>query len=267
MTPIFPARYLYDFVRYVGTRRDIVALNYDGLKFYGDTDYENAYPTEWRQFLEARHPDKIYLLIQYDVDADPWRTSHALRVHAMHGVPVSVMVFASPLKGSPIEYHEDLGHLRGNGAASVGYHCNAYDRTLHDLDAAKRLFAMDVEELRHVYGRVGFWSPHGGRADAEGRSNAHVLETPVELRDSLRWIHNRHGIRKNGQHSDGGILGEKYDVPRDLVKFVRGMKRGNRYRILLHPQYYGDNYESHSRLVGQGWYDEVIEMGGDVWGL
>jgi hypothetical protein len=271
MNALLPAEYLVGFLAHVKARTDVVLFDYDDLHFYGDTNFGEGYPTEWKQWLARRDPEKIYLTIQYDVDANPERTAAALRVHAKGRIPVNVMVFAHPLGGGVREYHAALHILYEmvrHEAAVVGYHCNVYERANFKIDRAYRLFHSDIESLDDHYLPISYWSPHGGKRDEDDHSNAHVITTPVEMAARLRHVHNRYGIRKHGQYSDGGISGERYaKAERDLVKFVAEMEPGKRYRVLLHPQYYGDEFTPHANLVGQEWYDRIIERGGDVWGI
>ena len=59
--------------------------------------------------------------------------------------------------------------------------------------------------------KLDFFCPHGGARDSEGRSNVH-FGMPEEMRESVRWVLNRHSIKLNGVRSDGGFRNkERWD--------------------------------------------------------
>ena len=78
-------------------------------------------------------------------------------------------------------------------------------------------------------------------------------------------------VRFDGSYSDGGINGRRLDpAHRDLRQFVRSWKRGKRYRVLTHPQYYFSPHHRSGRLAGTPWYDEILEtyasdLNGNAW--
>ena len=93
-----------------------------------------------------------------------------------------------------------------------------------------------------------------------------------DLFDTVRWVHNKWGPRFDGVYSDGGLGMPRYNVERDLRKFVKTWKPGNRYRILLHPQYYGADHQAKgvngADLTGVDWYEDLVAIyadGGSAW--
>ena len=80
---------------------------------------------------------------------------------------------------------------------------------------------------------------------------------PHETGFDLKWVHNGMSPYFDGNYSDGGINSMKRDpAKRDLRDFVKTLKRGRRYRILTHPQYYHSPCGRSPRLSGTGWYEK-----------
>lgn len=262
----FPFEYVAGLVRHLAERPDVDLIRYDDLDFDGDTDYENSYPREQERWVDLQPPDKISVLLQYDVDSNPEATARLLGAHTGVGAPVSVMIFAVPPDGDEEGYHMAL---RSGGihdpSVLVGYHSNAYERSDFDPVSAQSLFLWDVGNLRGLYGSIRFWSPHGGRRDKDGQSNAFGPEPVRWIRQNMRWVHNRRTVRFKKTYSDGGIGGTRYKNERDLRKFVAEMEPGARYRILLHPQYYVDRPQECPTLEDKAWYHEVLSREGRVW--
>lgn len=264
---VLPARHIEDAVRYLAARTNVEFLRYDDLLFDDDVDADNAYPYEFLRWRTARDPEKVYVLCQYDVDLLPQNTMRQLAVHRELGVPATVMLFAVPQLERADSYHGALTEIVTGGypesIVTVGYHSNAYERSGFSVDRWVSRFCEDVGFLTSQYRDIQFWSPHGGARDAHGKSNAHYLETPSWLRAGLRQIHNGRTVRFAATYSDGGLLNPGYTVGRDLRAFVAAMVPGHRYRILLHPQYYGaGELEPCALLAGQDWYEETIAKGG-----
>ncbi|UCD34442.1 MAG: hypothetical protein JSU90_09090, partial [Nitrospiraceae bacterium] len=160
------------------------------------------------------------------------------------------------------DYGLDYEYLRGLERKKrfvIGYHSNAFEQALFSREAALRIFRDDVKALRRYF-KVRFFSPHGGARNAEGQSN-NILSIPPALRWSLRWVHNRHTVKFDGQYSDGGInLGGSMDPEkRNLINFVSTWRAGKRYRVLIHPEYYHRNWTIAERLNGVPWYERLLE--------
>jgi len=211
---------------------------------------------EWIKNLTNEDSKKIHLLIQYDVDAYPERTKKLLQVNEKYGIPANIMIFhechsREKLKKynklELIDYeidYEYLKYLETKGFV-IGYHFNGYERALFNIDLTSKVFIEDVQELRKHFD-IKYFSPHGGVKDMQGKTNPHCVIIPPKIMKSIFWVHNGKSVKFAKTYSDGGItakLGEYKPLKeRSLIDFMKNMEPGKRYRILLHPQYYTDNY-------------------------
>lgn len=271
----FPYSYLKGFLQFLWRNRESVRIvTYNDLRLDEDEDYKNCYKDEyaaWTSDLKAGRLDgsKIYVLLQHDVDRLPDRTHAALQDEESLGLKSNVMIFNHKIERSilksegrivftPYEVDwEELKRLQQRGFV-VGYHSNAVERAKFDWSEALTIFLRDLQELREEFG-VRYFSPHGGVRDGEGRSNA-ALEPPDETMRVHRWVQNRFTVRFAGTFSDGAISGVKRDPEgRDLREFVKTWKRGYRYRVLLHPQYYNERFTPSKMLQRAEWYRELCE--------
>jgi hypothetical protein len=281
--PHFPIEYLRDFVSYVNARPDIELITYDDLPFEDDYNYEAYYPTEYPRWMANRDPSKIYLLIQYDVDSDPHRTSDILLHHERIKAPVCVMThcmfpdrrpylidwwYLERFSRNALKYEND------NKLFCIGYHNNAYCRILKDGGEKYpgELWAYvksDCDFISCHVGKVRYYSAHGGHRDGNGKTNAHF--TPPDgwqEENDLRWVHNHYTVRFPKQYSDGGLPSLDYPCDRNLQNFVKIMQPGYRYRVLLHPQYYGRKPVPVKSIKDEHWYQAVLkryENGENVW--
>jgi hypothetical protein len=269
-----PFGYLRDFFEFLAARRDVEALTYADLDWGDDRDAAGGYPGEaraWREALRSgrRDPAKAYVVIQQDVDTAPEQTVDALRVQERLGVRSNVMIFnrrinrrlyrdTGRVEYTPYFGEEQRAYLQAleRKGFVVGYHCNAYERSAFSAAAAQRIMLEDIEELRRQH-RLGFMSAHGGPRDAQGRSN-NSLPLPDGLEPPVRWVHNGYTLFFDATYSDGGMnSGRRPADAFDLRRFVAAMRPGGRYRVLLHPQYYGAEVERNPKLES-AWYDEVL---------
>lgn len=277
MKSYIPFGYLADFLEYLGRHRDIFeVLTYRDLPWGEDWDYAAGYPAEsaaWDESLRSgrRDASKVYLLLQHDVDSLPERTLAALRVEERLGLRSNVMIFnrrvdrrhyreAGELRYT--EYPADHAYLQALESKGfvIGYHCNAYERSGFSRPEAERVMLEDIDQLGRTFA-LGFMSAHGGHRGPDGKSN-NSLDLPPAARRRIRWVHNGHGIRVDGGFTDGGMnSGRRAGQDFDLRPFMRSLRPGRRYRILLHPQYYGDEVEANPHLRSP-WYDEVLEAYG-----
>jgi hypothetical protein len=270
-----PLQYYIDFLKMLAENTDrIKVITYRDFCWGDDYDYQNNYPAEhaaWTKKLRKGEidPGKIYVLLQHDVDSNPGRTIDVAREEERLGVPSNIMIFNKRISrrylkatgkllytGYPLDY-DYLHRLQEQNGFVIGYHCNAFEQGLFDMQAAKNVFESDVRELREHFA-IDFFSPHGGTPSPNGLNN-HDLEIPASLSNSIRWVHNRHTPWFTSAYSDGGINSPKRDPEgRDLRDFVRTWQPGGRYRVLTHPQYYMHNSGRSPRLTGAGWYEEVL---------
>jgi hypothetical protein len=273
----FPFEYFVDFLKFLRENNDIIKIiTYDDLPWDGDYNYVSNYPQEyrnWRNQLKngIRDDQKIYVLLQHDVDSAPERTMAILREEERLGIPSNVMIFNRRINRRHLQetgeliytdYKLDYDYLRQLQEKSgfvIGYHSNAFEQVLFEKKRALEIFENDINALRKYF-NVRYFSPHGGTRSPEGSSN-NILPIPESLKYSIRWIHNRKNVCVDGEYSDGGINSPKRNpAKRDLRDFVRKWERGKRYRILIHPQYYHTPWKLSPRLTGTPWYDNLLNF-------
>lgn len=284
----FPYRYHAGFVDYLANHPEwFEIITYDDLAWQEGDDPHALYPNEkaaWDARLRRGELDggKIYVLIQHDVDRSPERTMRLLAHEIQRGVPSNLMLFNRRIDrqiyietGSvretdyPLDF--DLLRLAETHRFVIGYHMNAYERADYDAEMAREFFKEDVAALGRNF-RLKYFSAHGG-VPGPGARNNRDLDLGIAWADDmgLRWVHNGKTPRFDATFSDGGINSTKLDPEsRDLRKFVECMAPGKRYRVLTHPQYYVDAFESAPRLKDTGWYREVCSAyramhESDVW--
>ena len=271
-----PLGYYVDLLELIADNRDVIeVLTYNDLAWGDDRNFAANYPAErknWERLIASgeRDPNKIYVLIQHDVDSRPERSMEHVRHEMRLGVPTNVMIFNRRVDRRHLR---DTGELRltdyeiddtllneacGQGFV-VGYHSNSFERALFDFEEAARIFVSDIADLRKRF-PIRFFSAHGGTPSPEGLNNRDA-PFPEAMQDELRWVHNGHTPWFDGNYSDGGLNSPKRDpAKRDLRDFVKTWKPGRRYRILTHPQYYFNPCSISPRLAGTPWYEEVRAM-------
>jgi hypothetical protein len=273
----FPLEYFVDFLRFLHDHKDIIEIiTYDDLAWGDDYDYNSNYNQEyksWQREIKAgtRDETKIYVLLQHDVDRLPERTLDILKVEAEYSIPSNVMIFHRRISRRHYQktgellytdYELDytlLRQLQDEAGFVIGYHSNAYDRSLFDVEKALHIFEEDVAALRRYF-NIRYFSPHGGLRDPRGQSN-NTLPIPPSLSHSIRWVANNKTARFTASYSDGGINSAKRNPEgRDLRDFVKNWKPGHRYRVLTHPQYYHTPCHPSPRLAGTPWYDQLLEF-------
>jgi hypothetical protein len=271
LTAYIPFGYLRDFIDFLADNPDLFQiLTYDDLMWQNEPAVNGAYPGErkaWdRAMREGRlDPDKIYILIQHDVDSRPELTFNLLKHEAARGIRSNIMIFnrlldRKKLAAGELEYlpykldFDFLRKLREQGFV-VGYHANAYEQSRYDTRRALEIFRQDIEELRRQF-PIRYFSAHGGVPGPGGLNNAD-LPLPGEMLDGLIWVHNPVTPYFRLGYSDGGINSVRDLTQLDLRNFVRQWRPGNRYRVLIHPQYYHTTCKPGSRLRGTQWYEEV----------
>lgn len=283
----FPFQYYCDFLQFVCDHRNLIQIiTYDDLAWGRDYDYEHNYPGErqdWQRQLENGEidPNKIYVLLQHDADTRPERTLAVLREEHRRGIRSNVMIFSRRVDRRHMrttgelrytEYDLDYGYLARLEAKDgfvIGYHSNAYEQALFDIDKAEEIFEHDVAVLRKHF-EIRYFSAHGGTPGPTALNNRNV-PIPKTLRESIKWVCNGGSPWFSGHYSDGGINSPKRDPEkRDMRDFVKTWNPGHRYRVLTHPQYYGVTWRQSPRLKGTRWYQEVLAQyearhGGSAW--
>jgi hypothetical protein len=270
----FPRRFLTDFLKFIRDHSaDINLLTYDSLPWGDDSDYEGGYPEElarWKQGLRSGQFDrrKAHVLIQYDVDSRAERTMALLATPEHNAIPANTMIFNRCIDRVALKNHDILrpkdykvdyallGHLENHGFV-IGYHSNAVERAHFDLERALVIFFEDMDELSARF-KIRFFSAHGGVVGPNGEKNR-SLQIPRDRRSGLWWVHNGISPRFRASFSDGGhnrtTVAPK---ERDLRDFVRRFQPAERYRILIHPQYYDLRPHASKSFSGTLWYDELL---------
>lgn len=273
----FPFDYIVHFLEFIGKNRDMIEIiTYDDLAWGNDFDHLSNYRQEyssWRKEIKGdlRDKRKIHLLLQHDVDSYSERTMKLLKEEEKIGIRSNVMIFADRLNRKklkttgllsfteyPLDYNY-LGKLQKNCGFVVGYHSNAYEKGLFDMERACRIFEEDIRRLRRHF-NIRYFSAHGGVPGPDGNNNRN-MKIPASLLRDVRWVHNGCSPHFDGTYSDGGINSPKCaPEKRDLRAFVHSWKPGNRYRVLIHPQYYHSPCGISPRLSEASWYNEVLEF-------
>lgn len=271
----FPFGYYVDFLRFISNNRSAIeVITYNDLPWGDDYDYHNGYPDElqrWQNYLrqDRQRQKKIYLLIQHDVDSVPERTLEMLREEERFGIPSNVMIFnrrinrallrdTGQLEFTDYELDDDyLRHLQQAGFV-IAYHSNAYEQSLFNRGDAENIFQEDIAALRKRFD-IRYFSPHGGIRDSSGRSNS-CLHPPADLAKSIRWVATGISVHFFQTFSDGGINSRRPPaLELDLRNFVRTWRPGNRYRVLVHPQYYGHTPGLSRALENVDWYKDLLK--------
>lgn len=274
--PAFPPAYADSFMRYLASPESGVSvITYADLDFDGDVEHEGDYPHE-RSVWEARiasgeiDPSRIYVVLQHDVDSWPLRTNRLLQVQSELGVRSTVMIFNRSVNKKVLEgegrvefvdYPIDrtlLAQLESRGWV-VAYHSNALERGGFDDEVAAEMFRLDVDELGREFD-IRFFCPHGGARSPQGRVNAD-FGMPEDMRGRVRWTLNRHSVQFDGAFSDGGLASRLHRSERlDLRRFVRSWQPGRRYRVLMHPQYYGEPFVPEPSWAEVPWYSRMTAL-------
>lgn len=238
------------FLAMLQARGDVEFITYDDLLWGDDDDHVNSFPGEWARWRARLQQgglarDKAYVLLQHDTDSGPSETIAIAQLEAAYGARSSIMTFArKPTRVGEPEvdaYDIDWTALRAlqHRGFAIGYHCNALHVANFEADAAARIFEDDVATLRRHGLRIDYFSPHGGKASAQGLTNASI-DYPLLTATAVRWVSTRFSARFDGYFSDGGSGTAMSGVQRQkaLRDFVAQMRPGCRYRVLVHAQYY-----------------------------
>lgn len=283
----FPISYYEGFLDFLYKNRSIIEIiTYDDLDWGEDFDYRNNYPLEWKRWKDnlkngVLDKNKIYVLLQHDVDANPERTDKILSLEDSFNCKSCNMLFNKRVKRrtlqstGKLEFDEEgyqINYPKWKEFENKGfifcYHANSFEQSNFDYEKSLITFSNDVFHLRKMFS-INYYSPHGGARSPSGESN-NSLSIPVDLEKSIRWVANGHTVRFDGVYSDGGPNSKNRDPSkRDLKDFVATWELGRRYRVLTHPQYYFEPCGISERLNEAGWYREMQHcynvLRGDYW--
>jgi len=270
----FPLTYLTDMFKFIDAHSDRLSImTYNDLAGDSFTDYAQNYATEFKAWNDKIKSDpdaskKAHLLFQYDIDNRTERMADLLSHPAHDSVPANIMLFneridrrrfknTGVVATTDYDIHADLLRKRQAEGFVIGYHCNAYELAGHDTDKAMEIFDRDMTRFQTDFGSRVF-SAHGGVPDAKGKNNNGLPYHPDWIGKAI-WVHNGVNLRFHGVFSDGGHNSPKRDPQgRDIRDFFETLQPGKRYRMLLHPQYYGVDYGVSKRFAGTPWYDRMI---------
>lgn len=271
------------FLDFLARERDrIKVITYADLAWSNDDTWDDDYVDErkrWKSRVKSdpKLRDRIFVLLQHDVDSWPERSMTIAQLEAERGLRSNLMVFnRSHLRSALTErgaieylpYELDvqlLQRLEREHGFVIAYHVNALEQSLWDTRAAQKRFRSDIRALREHFD-VRFFSAHGGVPSPDGRNNSDFVPSRWSRR-GLRWVSTGHTARFDGNYTDGSLLSPAVLPERDLREFVRTWEPGRRYRVLTHPQYYGEPSRPLPRIVGIPWYDELFGRSADeLWG-
>jgi hypothetical protein len=277
----FPAAYLEGFLRFLRRhRRHIQLWTYDELPWGDNYDPETMYEKEkeaWSSLVKTSRTwrKKIHLVLQHDVDSVPEQSMAFARLEKVLGLRTNIMIFNRRIHRTVLEEHGivqatpypidyDLLRRLACRGFTVGYHTNAYEQAGFDNKQALEVFQQDLADLRERLGKVSSFSPHGGVRGPNGKNNNSLdIDEAFQRKSGCRWVHNTRGPRFSGRFSDGGLNKREDMDTLDLFRFVQTWESGRRYRILIHPQYYGVPKGSGlvlsklPRLMECPWYNTV----------
>ncbi|MCP5206950.1 MAG: hypothetical protein H7A01_07085 [Hahellaceae bacterium] len=267
----FPLGYFEDFIDIISHFKDIFeVITYRDLDWIDDADKENFYPKERAQWLKYRDPNKIYLIIQHDLDSGIQDAIDMLNYEKKHQIKSVIMVLIDPINSRlvkninkfntypcPIDIPY-LSELEKKFFFEIGYHGNAYERSHFNVELAREIFRADLKYLRKHFS-IQSYCPHGGPIDFNGRSNG-FIDLPPEEKNRLKWVLIDYRIQFDGIFSDGGHYGVKEPDNCDLRDFIKAAKPGGRYLIHIHPCYYARVVTPSSNFSGTHWYEAMLKF-------
>jgi hypothetical protein len=283
--PVIPIDHYLDSIKRLN-KLGVKFITYNDLLFENDYDFENGYPEEfkrWNSKIKDTNDDNIYVLIQHDVDSGFESSIDLSKREIDLGALVSIMTFArwsgyayddlnlgKDLVDYPICF-KDLHFLKSHGC-TIGYHCNAWHNSNYKDKEVFKFFYEDLMMLKEF--DIKFFSPHGGKViDGIGNVSFNYMENiksggykeyylnpdDWEYLSKVRWVHNRFSCKFNGYYSDGG-LSRRLKLNKeetDLNRWIDNLKPGKRYRMVIHPQYYGSG-ELKKFDTDLSWYNNLF---------
>lgn len=249
--PSLPFKYLTDLLSWL-KNENYQFITYENIfnnKFLSD------YSIEFQNWIK-NNKDKKSILLHYDVDANPSVTMNLIKIHIKEKIPATVMIFNKKIfdwklkKNNILEYDEnyiidfDLLKKFEKVGGQIGYHCNAYDRSMCNETEALKIFERDISDLRRRGLKINYFSMHGGKVSKDGKSNSTLNVHKLSKKLGLSWVHNGNSPYFHLNFADGGASNINYiNECNDLLDLILATNNSNRTRILLHPQYY-HNYHN-----------------------
>jgi hypothetical protein len=265
--PIVPINYFIDAIKLLKLYK-VEFITFDDLIWEGDFDYKNSYPVEFKNWKNAINngefdKNKIYVLIQHDVDSGPRSTINICKIEKEMGVRSNIMTFNRWVVGSEPsnveKYPIDRLALKNfeNEGFLINYHANALDIAKLDSSKIYEEFDKDVDELSKDF-NIKYFSPHGGKKTINGETN-NSFNYYDNVKNKIRWVDNRYSVKFDAKYSDGGLKSRiiNNDPKCDILTFIKKMLPGKRYKMLIHPQYYG--YKNIVKLNSKlDWYNNLF---------
>lgn len=263
----FPFEYLRHLLHYLKNNNQFEIITYDDLSWQEEDSPLEFYPNEYKNWVKKADRNKIYILLQHDVDFLPEKTHNLLEEELQCDIKSNVMIFNKRLDRPKLKENEllftnyeiDKNLLKKceKRGFIVGYHNNAVEQALYNLQNAEKIFKNDVGELKKSF-NIKYFSAHGGVPNNEKINNTSMH---YKYDRKLLWVHNKISVKFEKTYSDGGINGKNTNPDeRSLVSFLNNMKCGKRYRILLHPQYYDNNVKMNKNIENEVWYKNIIQF-------
>ena len=129
-----------------------------------------------------RDPDKIYLLIQHDVDNHPYFTKRMAIIESHYDIKSNIFIFKDRYTNRGIDESYIIDHnffkeLQDYGFV-IGYHQNAFALSGFNMDKAIERYRNDVNYLRKFYD-IQFVVPHGGIGRELNGTMVHNVDVPM----------------------------------------------------------------------------------------
>lgn len=265
----FPLQWYEQFLQLI-VDLDIQTITYKDLfQDIDDWGHEAGYEKEFENWSrKTRKRKKTYLLLQHDIDNNPFFTKRIVAMEQRYGVRSNIFIFRERFSKHDKNPAYDVDRKFFQDAQEqgfvIGYHQNAFALAGFDMEKAIKRYKEDVDYLRQYY-NIDFVVPHGGAGieiDGKRLTNCDV-PIPDNFKSNLRWVYNRYGVKFADRWSDGGLRKTR-DLKRiegfDLVgKFLPSLKPGTRNYCLTHPQRWGYNVDpdQNPMLAEQAWYKDV----------
>ena len=266
---VFPLTYLTGFLDFLVANRDTIeVITYADLPWGDDVDYEGHYPDERRAWVARRNPTKICVVLQHDVDTSPARTLRVLAEEDARGLRSCPMVFAQRHNRKPLraerrleftDYEIEPAYLRrlaDERGFSIGYHCNAVEQSLLNLEVAAERFRSDLAALRQRFDIRFFSHTEASRGlTASTTSRSWSRRTCVR-----RFAGSRTGTARSST-APTATAGSRVHtaisrVATSVISYEHGSV-GTATSVVNHPQYYADEAEPADELVSAAWSGAV----------
>ena len=267
----FPIYYYEGLVDLLGEYNDLFeTITYKELDFGEDRDFEKLYPGEYDNWIAKRNPQKIYVILHHDLDAGALGLKEMTDLERKNGLRSVLSVQVDAVNGTVLSqqgkvekfpFPEDdalLIELEKEGF-EIMYHGNALEKAVYDFELAENIFWEDLATLREKFEIVSY-NPHGGAQGPNGEHNKDIVVRKAFESGDLKWVGSRYGVWFTDGLSDGGHYGIKTPEDFDFRDLFCRMIKGKRYRVHIHPLYYGTEVTPSPVFNGTKWYDDMLKV-------